>query len=91
MSNTKLLLGGLMTGIAIGAATALLLAPQDGKTTRNDIKDKIHQLEVDLKKTKNKISKENCKVQDDIKADLKQKIDDLEKKLNALKKDETIA
>ena len=39
-NNTLGILGGMLIGALAGAATALLLAPQSGKDTRNQIQEK---------------------------------------------------
>ncbi len=44
MKDTGLFLGGLITGATLGAALALLFAPQTGTETREQLKEKMSDL-----------------------------------------------
>ena len=89
MNNNKYcLLGGLATGLILGAGAALLLAPQDGETTRKDIKDKLKHLEDEIIKTKEKIAQKSKNAKKGAKNDINLKIEELEAKINALKKEQ---
>jgi len=49
--NAKDLIGGLLAGAAIGVAIGLLLAPQSGEQTRNDLASGSRKLTDSLKGT----------------------------------------
>ena len=49
--NAKDLIGGLLAGAAIGVAIGLLLAPQSGKQTRDDLASGTRKLTDSLKGT----------------------------------------
>jgi len=49
--NAKDLIGGLLAGAAIGVAIGLLLAPQSGKQTRDDLASGSRKLTDSLKGT----------------------------------------
>ncbi len=46
---------GFVAGMALGATTVLLLAPDKGKNTRKRIKDKAKDLGVDIDKVEDKV------------------------------------
>ncbi len=48
---------GFVAGIAVGATTAVLLAPDKGKNTRKRIKSKAKDWGVDLEKVEQKVDK----------------------------------
>ncbi len=48
-------LGGILAGAIIGSVTALLLAPQKGSETRDQLKAKLNELEIEMNKTKDKL------------------------------------
>lgn len=87
--NKYYLLGGLATGLILGAGAALLLAPQDGETTRRDIKDRLRHLEDEIAKSKEKIAQKGKKVKKGVQNDISSKIEELEAKINALKEEST--
>ncbi|NPD46605.1 YtxH domain-containing protein [Lentimicrobium sp. S6] len=60
-STTKVLLAllaGAGIGAAIGAGAALLLTPNDGKTNRKKLKNKINQMSSDFHETAENIMDE---------------------------------
>ncbi|WP_068472862.1 YtxH domain-containing protein [Saccharicrinis aurantiacus] len=80
MKNTGLFLGGIIAGAVLGAAAALLYAPQTGTETRKDIKDKLDDLEKELEVTKGKIKSKGGELKDE----LKEKMGNLESKIEQL-------
>ncbi len=80
MKNTGLFLGGLITGATLGAALALLFAPQAGTETREFLKDKMDELEKDLDELQKKVVEKGG----ELKGDLKTKINDIEKNIETL-------
>lgn len=64
--------GAILTGIGIGAAAGLLLAPKSGKETRNDIKKKAGEVknkvkDIDLEQLKEDLIKDFDKFKNEIK------------------------
>lgn len=53
---------GFVAGIAVGATTAVLLAPDKGKNTRKRIKNKAKNLGVDLDKVEKRVDTSISKV-----------------------------
>ncbi len=101
MSSNNNTIIGLATGVALGAVTALLFAPDTGKNTRKRIKVKVRDTKDDLAERANKISEEITskfnsqktefsKEIDGLVGDMSLKADDviltLEKKLETLRK-----
>jgi len=80
MKNTGLFLGGLITGATLGAALALLFAPQSGVETRDILKDKMTELEKDLDELQKKVVEKGG----ELKGDLKKKINDIEENIEKL-------
>lgn len=80
MKNSSMFIGGLLTGAIIGATTALLLAPKNGSETRILLKEKLNELEKEMKITKEKIKVKGG----EIKEELKQKIHNIEEKIEKL-------
>ncbi len=80
MKNSGLFFGGLITGAVMGAATALLLAPQNGNETRKQLKDKLNELEKEMNITKEKIKVKGGEIKDE----LKTKIHNIEEKIEKL-------
>ena len=80
MKNSGLFLGGLLAGAMMGAATALLFAPHDGKTTRKQLKEKLHELENEMNATKEKLKVKGG----ELKEELKNKIHNIEAKIEKL-------
>ncbi|HAS45361.1 MAG TPA: YtxH domain-containing protein [Microscillaceae bacterium] len=62
MSNKSWL--GFVAGIAVGATTAVLLAPDKGKNTRKRIKSKAKDWGVDLDKVEQRVDKGVDRVND---------------------------
>ncbi len=80
MKNTGLFLGGLITGATLGAALALLFAPQTGVETRDFLKEKMNDLEKDLDELQKKVVEKGG----ELKGDLKNKINDIEENIETL-------
>jgi gas vesicle protein len=73
-------ISGLLAGAAIGGIIALLYAPQSGKETREQIKQKFEDLEKELEALKVKAGQKSEKVKKDIAsrlAEIKNEIDNL--------------
>jgi len=80
MKNSGMFLGGLFAGALVGAATALLFAPQNGIETRKQLKVKLNELEKEMNITKEKIKVKGGEIKDE----LKQKIHTIEEKIEKL-------
>ena len=80
MKNSGLFLGGLITGATLGAALALLFAPQSGIETREQLKDKMDDLEKELLEMRKNLSEKGG----ELKSDLKKKMNDIEKSIEKL-------
>lgn len=80
MKNAGYFIGGLLAGAAIGAAIALLYAPQKGEDTRRQIKEKIQELEGELIKMRDKLKEKGG----ELKEDIKQKIQEIEARIEHL-------
>ncbi len=80
MKNSGLFLGGLITGALMGAATALLFAPQNGKETRKQLREKLNELEKEMNATKEKIKIKGGELKEELKA----KIHNIEGKIEKL-------
>ncbi len=83
MKNAGYFIGGLLAGAAIGAALALLYAPQKGEDTRRQIKEKIQELEGELVKMREKLKEKGGELKDDI----KRKIQEIEARIEQLVKE----
>ena len=70
----------MITGATLGAALALLFAPQTGTETREFLKDKMDDLEKDLDELQKKVVDKGG----ELKGDLKTKINDIEKNIEKL-------
>jgi gas vesicle protein len=71
---------GLLAGAAIGGIIALLYAPQSGKETRDQLKQKLNDLEKEFETLKEKASRKTGSMRKDLAdklADLQKDIDDL--------------
>ncbi len=80
MKNTGMFLGGILVGAIIGSATALLLAPQKGSETRDQLKAKLNELESEMNKTKDKLKVKGG----ELKEELKEKIHSIEVRIEKL-------
>jgi len=80
MKNSGLFLGGLITGATLGAALALLFAPQTGVETRDQLKEKMDDLEKELLELRSKLAEKGG----ELKGDLKKKMNDIEKSIEKL-------
>lgn len=68
MKNSGLFLGGVFAGALVGAATALLFAPQNGKETRKQLKEKLNELEKEMNVTKEKLKEKGGQLKEELKA-----------------------
>ncbi len=80
MKNSGLFLGGMIAGALVGAATALLFAPQKGSDTRDQLKHKLNDLEKEMNTTKEKLKVKGG----ELKEELKEKIHQIEQKIETL-------
>jgi gas vesicle protein len=80
MNKTGLFIGGLIAGAAIGAALGILYAPRSGKDTRDQLKAKINDMELELIRLKDKAKEKGMELKDEI----KHKVADLEKRIERL-------
>jgi gas vesicle protein len=80
MKDTGLFLGGLILGAAVGAALALLYAPQKGEDTRRQIKIKIDELEKELDKMREKLKEKGS----EMKEEARKRIQELEARIEKL-------
>lgn len=82
---------GLISGVAIGSAIALLYAPETGTTTRGKLSyrltnyiEELNRLIQKLKDEKEKFSSDAKQKSDDVVTDAKNRADDLIKEAEAL-------
>ncbi|SMO35966.1 Gas vesicle protein [Saccharicrinis carchari] len=80
MKDSGLLLGGMIVGAMLGAASALLFAPQSGQETRKQLKEKLNELEKEMKETQEKMKAKGGELKDELKA----KISTIEGKIEKL-------
>lgn len=80
MRNSGLFFGGMIAGALVGAATALLFAPQKGSDTRNQLKAKLNELEKEMDITKEKLKVKGGQ----LKEELKLKVHNIEQKIEKL-------
>ncbi len=80
MKNTGTFLGGIILGAIMGGAVALLYAPQTGEDTRNQVKSKIDELQVELEKMQAKLKDKG----NELKGDAKKKMEEMEKRIEKL-------
>lgn len=74
MSRTKetgTILGSLIVGALAGAVAALLLAPQSGKETRDQLSNEIDKLKKELDKYANDFSEKAKKIKQDLEVKLR--------------------
>ncbi|WP_235208258.1 YtxH domain-containing protein [Saccharicrinis fermentans] len=70
----------MLAGAMVGAAGALLFAPQNGKETRKQLRDKLHELEKEMNATKEKVKVKSGEIKDE----LRTKIHNIEGKIEKL-------
>lgn len=63
-------IAGLLAGAAIGGIVALLYAPQSGKDTREQLKQKFKKIEEELENLKGKAGEKTRQMRDDLAARL---------------------
>ena len=80
MKSTGSFLGGLILGATVGAALALLYAPQTGDDTRRQIKSKIEDLEKELDQMRTKLKEKGGEMKDEA----RKRIQELEKRIEKL-------
>ncbi|MCW3807235.1 YtxH domain-containing protein [Plebeiibacterium marinum] len=80
MRNSGLFFGGMIAGAILGAGTALLFAPQKGSETRDQLKQKLNDLEKEMVNTKEKLKVKGG----ELKEELKTKIHNIEEKIEKL-------
>jgi gas vesicle protein len=80
MKSTGAFLTGLLTGAAVGAALALLYAPEKGDITRAEIKKKMDEMEKELARLRDKLKEKGGELKDDI----KKRIQEVEARLEEL-------
>jgi gas vesicle protein len=73
---------GLLTGAAIGGIIALLYAPQSGKETREDVRQKLGDLEKEFETLKGKAAQKS----DHIRKEMADKLADLQREIENLSK-----
>jgi gas vesicle protein len=82
MKNTGSFITGLLAGAAIGGVIALLYAPKSGKDTREQIKQKLEDLEKEFETLKGKATQKS----DHIRKDLADRLAELQKEIESLSK-----
>lgn len=82
MKNLGSFITGLLTGAAIGGAIALLYAPKSGNETREQIKQKLEDLEKEFETLRGKAAHKS----DHIKKDLADRLAELQKEIESLSK-----
>lgn len=80
MKPASSFLTGLLTGAVIGGVIALLYAPKSGRETRDQIKEKLSDLEKEFETLKGKAAQKS----ENIKKDLSEKLADLQKEIENL-------
>jgi len=73
---------GLLAGAAIGGVIALLYAPKSGKETREDLKQKLEDLEKEFETLKGKAAEKSAQVR----KGLADKLAELQKEIESLSK-----
>ena len=82
MKSAGSFIAGLLTGAVIGGAVALLYAPKSGKETREQIKQKLEDLEKEFETLKGNASQKADHLRKNMAerlAELKKEIDNLSK------------
>jgi gas vesicle protein len=70
MKPSGTFIAGLLAGAAIGGIVALLYAPQSGKDTREQLKQKFKKIEEELENLKGKAGEKTRQMRDDLAARL---------------------
>jgi gas vesicle protein len=83
MKPVNSFISGLLAGAAIGGVIALLYAPQSGKETREQIKQKLGDLEKEFDNLKGKAAEKS----DSIRKDLADRLAELQKEIENLSKE----
>lgn len=83
MKTSTSFVTGLLAGAAVGAAIALLYAPQSGKETREKLKLKLKELEDQFEVLKGKAGEKTNQLKDDLAA----KLAALQREIELLSKD----
>ncbi|HLW08418.1 MAG TPA: YtxH domain-containing protein [Marinilabiliaceae bacterium] len=86
MKSTGSFFSGLLLGAAVGAAIALLYAPEKGDVTRKDIKKKMKELEKELDTLTSKLKEKGGEMKEDVKKRIKEVEDRLSELINQYKK-----
>jgi gas vesicle protein len=71
---------GLLAGAAIGGLLALLYAPQSGKETRDQLKQKLEDLEKEFETLKGKAARQT----DNLRKDMADRLAELQKEIENL-------
>jgi gas vesicle protein len=82
MKNLGSFITGLLAGAAIGGAIALLYAPKSGNETREQIKQKLADLEKEFETLRGKAAQKS----DHIKKDLADRLAELQREIESLYK-----
>ena len=71
---------GLLAGVAIGGVIALLYAPKSGKETREQLKQKLEELEKEFENLKGKAKEKSGQ----IRKDLADRLSELQREIDSL-------
>jgi len=71
---------GLLAGAAVGGVIALLYAPKSGKETREQLKQKLEDLEKEFETLKGKAAKKS----ENIRKDLADRLAELQREIDSL-------
>jgi gas vesicle protein len=82
MKNTGSFITGLLAGVVIGGAIALLYAPKSGKETREQIRQKLDDLEKEFETLKSQASKKS----ESIRKNIAERLAELQKEIESLLK-----
>ena len=82
MKPVSSFISGLLTGVAIGGVIALLFAPKSGKETRDDLKQKLTDLEKEFETLKGSAAQKA----DHVKKNLSERPAALQKEIESLSK-----
>lgn len=82
MKNAGSFITGLLAGAAIGGVIALLYAPKSGKDTREQIRQKLEDLENEFETLKDKATQKS----EHIKKDIADRLSELQNEIEFLSK-----